>query len=150
MVYNKILLGDCYKLIKEIPDHSIDLIYTDIPYAFTGNGLNGGGGCFGTKKRDYHSEYTKVAENTEKSGLAKRKTRSSNDMQEIAYGIDLSILDEFVRVLKDIYIYIYGAVKNKYCRLWTFSLINTIVSTKSWFGAKQMQFQPLTEHIYQT
>ena len=33
--------GDCYKLIKEIPDKSIDLIYTDIPYDFVGNG--GGG-----------------------------------------------------------------------------------------------------------
>ena len=51
---NSIYLGDSYQLIKEIPDKSIDLIYTDIPYAFTGNGINGGGGAFGTKKRDYH------------------------------------------------------------------------------------------------
>ena len=29
---NTIVLGDSYKLIKEIPDKSIDLIYTDIPY----------------------------------------------------------------------------------------------------------------------
>lgn len=107
MELNKIYLGDCYKLIRDIPDKSVDLIYTDIPYAFTGNGLNGGGGCFGTKKRDYHGEYTKVAENTEKSGLAKRKSRSSSDMQEISYGIDFNILNEFCRVMRYIYIYIY-------------------------------------------
>lgn len=31
---NKIHLGDCYKLIKEIPDNSVDCIYTDIPYKY--------------------------------------------------------------------------------------------------------------------
>ena len=46
---NNIYHGDCYKLIKEIPDKSIDLIYTDIPYDFVGNG----GGAFGVKKRLY-------------------------------------------------------------------------------------------------
>lgn len=103
---NNIYLGDCYQLIKDIPDKSIDLIYTDIPYAFTGNGLNGGGGCFGTKKRNYHDEYSKVAENTNASGLAKRRS-SSSSLQNISYGIDFSIFDEFVRVLKHIYIYIW-------------------------------------------
>ena len=29
---NTIQLGDCYELIKNIPDKSIDLIYVDIPY----------------------------------------------------------------------------------------------------------------------
>ena len=29
---NTIQLGDCYELIKNIPDNSIDCIYTDIPY----------------------------------------------------------------------------------------------------------------------
>ena len=29
---NDIYLGDSYKLIKDIPDKSVDLIYTDIPY----------------------------------------------------------------------------------------------------------------------
>ena len=28
---NTIQLGDCYKLIKKIPDKSIDLVYTDVP-----------------------------------------------------------------------------------------------------------------------
>lgn len=37
---NKIILGDSYELIKKIPDKSVDLIYTDIPYLFD----SGGGG----------------------------------------------------------------------------------------------------------
>ena len=104
METNKIYLGDAYELIKEIPDKSVDLIYTDIPYAFTENGINGGGGCFGTKKRNYHDEYSKVAQDTTKSGLAKRRS-SSSSLQEISYGINFDILDQFVRVLKHIYIY---------------------------------------------
>ena len=31
-------LGDCYELIKTIPDKSIDLVYCDIPYDIEGNG----------------------------------------------------------------------------------------------------------------
>lgn len=104
MELNKIYLGDAYELIKQVPSKSVDLIYTDIPYSFVGNGLNGGGGCFGTKKRDYHAEYSKVAENSNVSGLAKRRS-SSSSLQELSYGIDFSILDEFVRVCKHIYIY---------------------------------------------
>ena len=37
---NKIYLGDCYDLIKQIPDKSIDLIYTDIPYEFISGGAS--------------------------------------------------------------------------------------------------------------
>lgn len=40
MIKNDILFGDCYSLIKDIPDKSIDLIYTDIPYLLS----QGGGG----------------------------------------------------------------------------------------------------------
>ena len=32
METNKIYLGDSYELIKQLPDKSVDLIYTDIPY----------------------------------------------------------------------------------------------------------------------
>ena len=88
VIYNE----DVYEGIKKIPDKSIDLIYTDIPYDVEGNG----GGCFGEKKRSYHKEYEKVCENSE----------------DIAFGIDYSILDEFVRIQKNIYIY--GVVKSKF------------------------------------
>ena len=81
---NNIYCGDCYELIKEIPDKSIDLIYTDIPYLHT---VGGGGG---------HSE------------ISKRIQKINNqELKDINKGIDYSILDEFVRVLKRIYIYVY-------------------------------------------
>ena len=144
---NNIYLGDSYQLIKEMEDNSVDLIYTDIPYAFTGNGINGGGGCFGTKKRNYHDEYSKVAEDTTKSGLAKRRSSSSSSLQEISYGIDYAILDEFVRVLK--HIYIYGVVRNKYYRLWTTLSTKSIVSTTFLYGVRQTLFQQRMEHTYQ-
>lgn len=38
MITNDILFGDCYSLIKDIPDKSIDCIYTDIPYLLTQEG----------------------------------------------------------------------------------------------------------------
>lgn len=39
---NKITCGDCYKLIKEIPDKSIDLILTDPPYLIENTKAGGG------------------------------------------------------------------------------------------------------------
>ena len=41
-IINTIQLGDCYKLIKNIPDKSIDLVYIDIPY-LTKNMISGTG-----------------------------------------------------------------------------------------------------------
>ena len=108
---NNIYHGDCYKLIKEIPDKSIDLIYTDIPYDFVGNG---GGGAFGEKKRDYHKEYQKVSINTESQRIAKNKPINSDELKDMVFGIDWSILDEFIRIQPNIYIYIYGVAKSKY------------------------------------
>jgi DNA modification methylase len=99
---------DCYQAIKKIPDKSIDLIYTDIPYDLEGNG---GGGCFGSKKRDYHKEYEKVSENTNASKISQRKAKSINFIKEIAFGIDYAILDEYVRVMKKINIYIWCSKK---------------------------------------
>ena len=81
---NGIYLGDSYELIKQIPTKSIDLIYTDIPYEFVHGGSN--------------------------SGLLKNEARRSTYVDVIGKfdkGIDYSILDEFVRVCKYIYIYIW-------------------------------------------
>lgn len=78
---NLILNGDAYKLIKEIDDHSIDLIYTDIPYLydnFTKIGIKG--------TQHTHEEILKHKD-------------------QLIKGINYSILDEFTRVLKHIYIY---------------------------------------------
>lgn len=103
---NNIYNVDCYEAIKKIPNNSVDLIYIDIPYDLEGNG--GGGG---SKKRDYHKEYEKVSQNSNASGLAKRKSGSSSSIAEIAFGIDWNILDEFVRIQKNINIYIWCSKK---------------------------------------
>lgn len=82
---NTIQLGDCYELIKDIPDNSIDLVYIDIPY------LIGQGG-----------------KEEKKSALANRiKNQVYGELNNIINGIDYSILDELCRVMKYIYIYIW-------------------------------------------
>lgn len=78
---NKIHLGDCYQLIKEIPDKSVDLVHTDPPYLIH---AGGSGGCFGKGDRIYHDELTALSN-----------------------GVDNSILVELCRVMKKINIYIW-------------------------------------------
>jgi len=97
---SEIIHGNAYELIKRIADHSIDLIITDPPYEYT-NG--GGAGAFGIKKRSYHKEYYDVS--TYRQDEAKKKSRQ--DISHLSSGIDFKILDEFVRVMKKINIYIY-------------------------------------------
>ncbi len=104
MKTNEIYHGDAYKLIKEIPDNSVDLVYTDIPYDFAGKG---GGGCFGEKKRDYHKEYEQVGINSNITPLSARKRKNNDENKDIAFGIDYKILDEFVRICKKTYVYIW-------------------------------------------
>lgn len=81
--YIYIYIGDSYKLIKEIPDKSIDCIYTDIPYLITHGGK--GTSKLSLRIAKVHDEYLK----------------------EIKDGIDYSILDEFVRISKKINIFIW-------------------------------------------
>lgn len=75
---------DCYKGIKKIPDKSIDLIITDPPYDM---GVGAGGMQSGIFK---YRELTYA-----------KKIVDTN----LHLGIDFAILDEFVRTLKHIYIY---------------------------------------------
>ena len=84
MELNEIYLGDAYKLIKEVPDKSVDLIVTDPPYDIA---QIQGSGIMKTRKAGNFSR--EIQEN----GLDK--------------GIDFSILKEFVRVLKKINVYIW-------------------------------------------
>jgi len=83
MEINKIYLGDCYKLIQQIPDKSIDCIYTDIPYLFSTGGSTGG------------------------SILNKQINKIKQELKEISQGIDWVILDDFVRVMKKINCFIW-------------------------------------------
>lgn len=153
MELNKIYLGDAYELIKQIPDKSIDLIVTDPPYEFVpgGNGHSSisqrkksskdeiynldtnrtkqnivtGGGCFGTKQRDYYSEFSETDvskqwqeyldyvamhgkdEESERLRIIAKDIDNNNNTRFISEGISNEILKEFVRVMKKGNIYIF-------------------------------------------
>ncbi|WP_288910966.1 site-specific DNA-methyltransferase [uncultured Thomasclavelia sp.] len=77
---NTIQLGDCYELIKKIPDNSIDLIITDPPYEMETRGAGF------HNKRDYYD-------------LIHDK--------KMANGISENLLKEFDRVMKKTNIYIF-------------------------------------------
>lgn len=82
---NKITCGDSYKLIKELPDKSVDCIYTDPPY-------------------DFHCG------TIEKTGMFKDRETPPNKVVvdfNLTNGIDNSILDEFVRIMKNINIFLW-------------------------------------------
>jgi DNA modification methylase len=80
---NEIYNEDSYKAIKKIPDKSIDCIYTDIPYIIQSGGAS-------------------------ESPLSQRAKRLRNeDLKDIKDGIDYSILDDFVRVMKNVNIFIW-------------------------------------------
>jgi DNA modification methylase len=82
---DKIYNEDCYQAIKNIPDKSIDLVYVDIPYEV----VVSGGGIISKKMNSV--SYNRLKKET----------------STICSGIDYSILDEYVRVLRSIYIYIW-------------------------------------------
>ena len=84
MKLNEIYLGDAYKLIKEVPDKSVDLIVTDPPYQI--DGLHIGTGILKNRKHTHVNEMMKT---------------------NLGNGIDLSILDDLVRVMKKINIYLW-------------------------------------------
>lgn len=79
---NQIYKGDCLELIKSIPDHSIDLIVTDPPYVLCGS-------------------------NSIHNNLGKTFSGCAKEIAPISNGFDLKLLDEWVRVMKDINIYIW-------------------------------------------
>ena len=80
---NTIVLGDSYKLIKKIPNNSIDLIILDPPYEVETKGGN-----------------TNIGKNV-------NIVLSELEELEITDGIDYSLLDELCRVMKKINIYIW-------------------------------------------
>ncbi len=87
---NTIILGDSYELIKNIPDKSIDCIYTDIPYLIT------------------HGERGD-------SPLARRIDRVHNTyLKDIKTGIDYKILEEFIRISKRLNCFIWCSKEQIY------------------------------------
>lgn len=71
--------GDCLELIKDIPDKKIDLIVTDPPYILT---TAGGGGFIKTRKY-------------------------IDEIESMKSGISIQVLDEMVRVMNKINIYLF-------------------------------------------
>lgn len=82
---NKITCGDCYELIKEIPDKSVDLIVTDPPYEIA---VDHGAGAFGIEKKLHYEQFT-----------------------PFSHGIKEEVLREFARVLKKINVYCFCSKK---------------------------------------
>lgn len=111
---NKIILGNCYELIKKIPDNSIDLVIIDPPYEFD---MGGGGGRFGTKERNYHNEYlslyheTGSTKETERLRISANKQKQKEQYRFISKGFDFSLFDDLIRVLKKINIYVWCSKK---------------------------------------
>jgi len=84
---NGIYLGDAYELIKQVPDKSVDLIYTDIPYKTDFNK---------NKSTTFHFEDSYRA--------------TDRKLKPIVTSIDYSIVSEFLRVLKKVNIYVWCSV----------------------------------------
>lgn len=90
MTFDYIKHGDCLELLKELPDKSIDLIVTDPPYLLETDGA----GMFGKKADNYGGE---------------RYVMKNIDFMK--NGISDDVLNELVRVLKKINIYIWCSQK---------------------------------------
>ena len=82
MDIDKIVLGDCYELIKELPKESVDLIITDPPYDFHDSKFQSAM----AEKRTYVKEMIKA---------------------KITNSFNFHILDDWLRVMKKINIYIW-------------------------------------------
>lgn len=81
---DKIILGDAFEVLKTLPDKSVDLVMTDIPYLMS-NAKAGKG---------YWQQFTQAVQDELQD-------------KEIADGVDISWVDECIRVLKRINMYIW-------------------------------------------
>lgn len=111
---NNVYCGDSYKLIKEIPDKSVDCIYTDIPYLYQ----QGSTGQCGLSQRlakrklelmGFEANYmdAKGAKRSEALQIAKNAAKKHLDYISIENGIDYAILDDFVRIMKKVNCFIW-------------------------------------------
>ena len=111
---NNIYCEDSYKAIKDIPDKSIDCIYTDIPYLYNqgGSGNSELGERTAKKRLELMGAGTRYLQekNTsrgEELKIAKNKIKQHIDFISIEDGINYEILDDFVRIMKKINIFIW-------------------------------------------
>lgn len=109
-----VICTDAYKSIKLIPDKSIDMIYCDIPYLYNqgGSGSSALGERTAKKRLELMGmsdvyETHKCSTRGEALRIAKNIKKTSLDITSIEDGIDYAILDEFVRIMKKINIFIW-------------------------------------------
>lgn len=111
---NQIINGDCYEIIKSIPDKSIDCIYTDIPYLYNqgGSGTSSLGERTAKKRLELMGLEQNYLDNKGKSRgealrIAKNVKKANMEITSIEDGIDYKIFDDMVRVMKKINIFIW-------------------------------------------
>lgn len=111
---NQVYNVDCYKAIKELPDNCIDCVYVDIPYLYHQGGS--GSSEIGERTAKKHLELMGLESNylaseglnrREALRIAKNVKKTSIELTSIEDGIDYSILNEFVRVMKRVNIFIW-------------------------------------------
>lgn len=150
---NKIILGDCYEVIKSIPDNSIDCIYTDIPYLYNqgGSGTSSLGERTAKKRLELMGLEQNYLDNKGKSRgealrIAKNVKKANMEITSIEDGIDYKIFDDMVRVMKKINIFIWCSklqildilkyfvdIKNCYFEILTWNKTNpTPTTNNSW------------------
>jgi len=81
---NNIYNEDSYKAIKDIPDDSVDCIYTDVPYLYVSGGVS---------ESEFGDRFAK-----------KRKILKEKNIYN---GLDFTILNEFERIMKKTNIFIW-------------------------------------------
>lgn len=110
---NNVYCVDCYKAIKDIPDNSVDCIYTDIPYLYNqgGSGNSELGERTAKKRLELMGASEKyINNNTSKKEalrIAKNTAKKHLDFISIEDGINYDILNEFVRVMKKVNCFIW-------------------------------------------
>lgn len=110
---DNVILGDCYEVIKNIPDKSIDCIYVDVPYLYK----QGGAGTSEIAKRATKNkielmgainDYDSKLSNKENLRIAKNKKNSTKEYIDISNGFDYKLfIKEAFRIMKKPNIFIW-------------------------------------------
>ena len=150
---NNVILGDSYEVIKDIPDKSIDCIYTDIPYLYNqgGSGTSSLGERTAKKRLELMGLEQNYLDNKGKSRgealkIAKNLKKANMEITSIEDGIDYKIFDDMVRIMKKINIFIWCSklqildilkyfvdIKNCYFEILTWNKTNpTPTTNNSW------------------
>lgn len=93
-IENTIINDDCMNVLRQLPNKSVDLVVTDIPYLIS---VSQSAGAFGVKKRMHYKK----------------------ELEALSKGISNEVLEELCRVMKKINIYIFCS-KNQFIQMLDF------------------------------